>query len=87
MILLEFNCMILYIFFISVYVLDVGVMSVFLYVFKMREYGLDLMEDYCGVRFMYNVIRIGGVFLDLFFNWLEGLKKFLGEMRECKKFI
>ncbi|GHH42628.1 hypothetical protein GCM10007982_08380 [Helicobacter pylori] len=86
-ILLELNRMISHIFFISVHALDVGAMSVFLYAFKTREYGLDLMEDYCGARLTHNAIRIGGVPLDLPPTWLEGLKKFLGEMRECKKLI
>ncbi|MEE3540893.1 hypothetical protein QO169_29840, partial [Pseudomonas aeruginosa] len=86
-ILLELNRMISHIFFISVHALDVGAMSVFLYAFKTREYGLDLMEDYCGARLTHNAIRIGGVPLELAANWLEGLKKFLGEMRECKKLI
>ncbi|MDU9717500.1 NADH dehydrogenase (quinone) subunit D [Helicobacter pylori] len=86
-ILLELNRMISHIFFISVHALDVGAMSVFLYAFKTREYGLDLMEDYCGARLTHNAIRIGGVPLDLPPNWLEGLRKFLGEMKECKKLI
>ncbi|GMB91337.1 NADH dehydrogenase (quinone) subunit D [Helicobacter ailurogastricus] len=85
--LLELNRVISHVFFLSVHALDVGAMSVFLYCFKTREYGLDLMEDYCGARLTHNAIRIGGVPLDLPPNWLEGLKSFIKEVREMHKLI
>lgn len=77
--LLELNRIISHIMFVAVHGMDVGALSMFLYCFKTREYGLDLMEDYCGARLTHNAIRIGGVPLDLPPGWIENLKKFIQE--------
>lgn len=77
--LLELNRIISHIFFIAVHAMDVGALSMFLYAFKTREYGLDLIEDYCGARLTHNAIRIGGVPLDFPSGWLENLEQFLQE--------
>ncbi|HHH20045.1 MAG TPA: NADH dehydrogenase (quinone) subunit D [Campylobacterales bacterium] len=63
--LLEVNRIISHLFFIATHALDVGAMSVFLYAFREREFGMDLMEDYCGARLTHSAVRIGGVPLDL----------------------
>lgn len=75
--LLELNRILSHFSFVATHALDVGAMSMFLYCFKIREYGLDLMEDYCGARLTHNSIRIGGVPLDLPQNWCEDLKSFI----------
>lgn len=64
-ILLEVNRIISHLFFIATHALDVGAMSVFLYAFREREFGMDLMEDYCGARLTHSAVRIGGVPLDI----------------------
>ena len=74
--LLEINRIISHIFLLGVQGMDVGALSIFLYCFIEREYGLDLMEDYCGARLTHNAIRIGGVPLDLPHNFLESVEKF-----------
>lgn len=74
--LLEINRIISHIFFLGVHGMDVGALSIFLYCFIEREYGLDLMEDYCGARLTHNAIRIGGVPLDLPQDFLENLTRF-----------
>lgn len=79
---LELNRIISHIFFIAVHAMDVGALSLFLYAFKTREYGLDLMEDYCGARLTHNAIRIGGVPLDFPQGWLENLVAFLKEVQK-----
>lgn len=84
---LELNRIISHIFFISVHAMDVGALSVFLYGFKTREYGLDLMEDYCGARLTHNAIRIGGVPLDLPHGWLENLESFCKEVEQSISLI
>lgn len=84
---LELNRIISHIFFISVHAMDVGALSVFLYGFKTREYGLDLMEDYCGARLTHNAIRIGGVPLDLPNGWLENLESFCKEVEKSISLI
>lgn len=73
--LLEINRIISHIFFLGVHGMDVGALSIFLYCFIEREYGLDLMEDYCGARLTHNAIRIGGVPLDLPNGFLENVQK------------
>lgn len=62
--------------------MDVGALSMFLYAFKTREYGLDLIEEYCGARLTHNAIRIGGVPLDFPPGWLESLEAFLIEAQK-----
>lgn len=86
-ILLELNRIISHIFFIGVHAMDVGALSMFLYCFKTREYGLDLIEDYCGARLTHNAIRIGGVPLDFPPKWCENLKKFIQETQDTVKLI
>ncbi len=71
--LLELNRVISHLFFIATHALDVGAMSVFLYAFREREFGMDLMEEYCGARLTHSAVRIGGVPLDLPEGWLENL--------------
>ena len=71
--LLEVNRIISHLFFLATHALDVGAMSVFLYAFREREYGMDLMEDYCGARLTHSAVRIGGVPLDLPKGWIDNL--------------
>lgn len=80
MMLLELNRIISHIFFISVHGMDVGALSIMLYGLKEREYGLDLMEDYCGARLTHSSIRIGGVPLDLPSGWCKKLSDFLDRL-------
>lgn len=80
--LLELNRIISHVFFIAVHAMDVGALSMFLYAFKTREYGLDLIEEYCGARLTHNAIRIGGVPLDFPPGWLESLEAFLIEAQK-----
>lgn len=86
MMLLELNRIISHIFFISVHAMDVGALSIMLYGFKEREYGLDLIEDYCGARLTHSSVRIGGMPLDLPSGWCENLIAFLDRLpREIGK--
>lgn len=80
MMLLELNRIISHIFFISIHGMDVGALSIMLYGFKEREYGLDLMEDYCGARLTHSSIKIGGVPLDLPNDWCDKLNNFLDRL-------
>jgi NADH-quinone oxidoreductase subunit D len=73
-ILLEVNRLLSHLFFIATHALDVGAMSVFLYAFREREFGMDLMEDYCGARLTHSAVRIGGVPLDLPDGWMVALR-------------
>lgn len=73
--LLEVNRIISHLFFLATHALDVGAMSVFLYAFREREFGMDLMEEYCGARLTHSAVRIGGVPLDLPAGWTDELLK------------
>ncbi len=75
--LLELNRIISHLFWLATHALDVGAMSIFLYCFREREYGIDLIEDYCGARLTHSSVRIGGVPLDLPDGWIEKLKSYL----------
>ncbi|MGI0406352.1 NADH dehydrogenase (quinone) subunit D [Helicobacter himalayensis] len=86
-ILLELSRIISHIFFIGVHGMDVGALSIFLYAFKEREYGLDLMEDYCGARLTHNAMRIGGVPLDLPKDFIPKMLHFLDSMPKTIELI
>ncbi len=83
MILVEINRIISHLFWLATHALDVGAMSVFLYCFREREYGMDLIEDYCGARLTHSSIRIGGVPLDIPNGWLNAVKKFIDNLPEA----
>ncbi len=51
--------------FVGCFGLDTGAITVFLYTFRERETVLDLFEELCGARLIYNYMRIGGVAQDL----------------------
>ena len=78
--LLELNRIISHLFWLATHALDVGAMSIFLYCFREREFGIDLIEDYCGARLTHSSIRIGGVPLDLPQDWCEKLKVYLDSL-------
>jgi len=80
MLLLELNRIGSHIFWLATHALDIGAMTVFLYAYREREYVMDLMEQYCGARFTYSTIRIGGVPLDLPTDWLKNLEEFLDKL-------
>ena len=49
--------------------MDIGAVTVFLYMLRERELVLDLFEEYCGARLTYNSMRIGGLPLDIPPGW------------------
>jgi len=56
--------------------LDIGAFTPFLYVFRDRERILDLFEELCGARLLYNYIWVGGVAYDAPEGWIDKVKKF-----------
>lgn len=71
-----------HLFFLATHALDIGAMNVFLYAFMAREYGLDVIEDYCGARLTHSSMRIGGVPLDVNEKWFEKLEFFMEQAVE-----
>jgi len=56
---------------LGTYGLDMGAFTPFLYVFRERELILDLFEEICGARLLYNYIWVGGVAYDAPDGWRE----------------
>ena len=54
---------------LGTHAMDIGAMTVLLYSFREREFVLDLFEEFCGARLTYNVMRIGGLPLDIPPGW------------------
>jgi NADH-quinone oxidoreductase subunit D len=50
---------------IGTYGMDIGAFTPFLYLFRDREYILDIFEQTCGARLLYNYIWIGGLSHDV----------------------
>ena len=62
---------------IGTYGLDIGAWTPFLLLFQAREHILDLYEELCGGRLLYNYIWIGGLSHDLPEGWLPKVREFL----------
>ncbi|MFH1011151.1 MAG: NADH-quinone oxidoreductase subunit D [bacterium] len=58
------------------YALDLGAFTPFLYAFRERERIIDLFEEVCGARLLYNYIWIGGLSHDLPDGWAEKCRDF-----------
>lgn len=76
-IMLELNRIASHLMAIGTYGLDVGAITPFLHCFRERERILDLFEEVCGARLLYNYVRIGGVRNDLPEGWTDRCRKFL----------
>ncbi|WP_026974248.1 NADH-quinone oxidoreductase subunit D [Alicyclobacillus contaminans] len=68
--------------FIGTYLLDLGAMSPFLYVFADREQIVQLFNEICGARLTYNYLRVGGVKWDAPPGWLDKVEAFVRYMQE-----
>ena len=61
---------------LGTYGLDVGAFTPFLYVFRDREPILDLFEEICGARLLYNYHWIGGLSHDAPDGWAQKVLDF-----------
>lgn len=61
------------------FMLNLGAVTPFFWVFRDREDVMDLMEMVTGQRMMYNYMRVGGVRWDLPEDFEAGCRKFLKE--------
>jgi len=62
------------------YGLDLGSFTPFMWAFRERERILDLFEQLCGARMMYNYITVGGVTCDLPSGWIQRCESFLEQL-------
>ena len=65
---------------IGTYGMDIGAFTPFLYCMRDREHVLDVFEETCGARLLYNYMWVGGLSHDVTPNFSEKVKKF------CKYF-
>lgn len=61
------------------FMLNLGAVTPFFWVFRDREDAMDLMEMATGQRMMYNYLRVGGVRWDLPDEFEAGCRKFIKE--------
>lgn len=66
---------------IGTYGLDIGAWTPFLLLFQHREHILDLFDELCGGRLLYNYIWIGGLSHDLPPGWLGKVREFVRYMK------
>ncbi len=62
---------------VGTYGLDIGAWTPFLFLFQAREHILDLFDELCGGRLLYNYIWIGGLSHDLPDGWLKKVREFI----------
>ncbi|MEW6508969.1 MAG: NADH-quinone oxidoreductase subunit D [Bacteroidota bacterium] len=55
---------------------DIGALTPFLYLFRDREYILNIIEETCGARMLYNYIWIGGLSHDIHPDFIRKTKEF-----------
>jgi NADH-quinone oxidoreductase subunit D len=65
---------------LGAFAMDVGAMTVFLYVSTEREKIYNLCHSLTGARFTTSYTRIGGLSRDLPGGWTDEVRKFLGEV-------
>lgn len=64
---------------LGTHLLDLGLMTIFMYAFELREKILDLFEEISGQRMNPSFFRIGGVAADTPHGWLKKVEHFLPE--------
>lgn len=60
---------------------DIGALTGFFHLFRLREYVYNLFEKYCGARLTVSLTRIGGMVADFPEGWLDELTQTLGRLR------
>lgn len=71
--------------FLGTYLLDLGAMSPFLYVFQDREQIVELFNEMIGARLTYNYMRVGGVKYDAPPGWLQKVRDFVAYLNKRLK--
>lgn len=76
----EFSRIVSHLIAIGTYGMDIGAFTPFLYCMRDREHVLDIFEETCGARLLYNYMWVGGLSHDVQPNFVEKVKAF------CKYF-
>jgi len=61
---------------LGTYGLDIGAFTPFLHMFREREHILDLFEEICGARLLYNFMWVGGLSHDAPDGWAQKVLEF-----------
>ena len=72
----EFSRIVSHLIAIGTYGMDIGAFTPFLYCMRDREHVLDIFEETCGARLLYNYMWIGGLSHDVTPNFTEKVKRF-----------
>jgi NADH-quinone oxidoreductase subunit D len=72
----EFSRIVSHLIAIGTYGMDIGAFTPFLYCMRDREHVLDIFEQTCGARLLYNYMWIGGLSHDVPAHFAEQCKKF-----------
>ncbi len=77
----EFSRIVSHLIAIGTYGMDIGAFTPFLYCMRDRERVLDIFEQTCGARLLYNYMWIGGLSHDVPPGFTEKVKDFCGYFR------
>jgi NADH-quinone oxidoreductase subunit D len=72
----EFSRIVSHLIAIGTYGMDIGAFTPFLYCMRDREHVLDIFEETCGARLLYNYMWVGGLSHDVQPNFAEKVKAF-----------
>jgi NADH-quinone oxidoreductase subunit D len=72
----EFSRIVSHLIAIGTYGMDIGAFTPFLYCMRDREHVLDIFENACGARLLYNYMWIGGLSHDVPPNFVDKVKEF-----------
>jgi len=72
----EFSRIVSHLIAIGTYGMDIGAFTPFLYCMRDRERVLDIFEETCGARLLYNYMWVGGLSHDVRPNFAEKVKDF-----------
>ena len=81
----EFSRIVSHLIAIGTYGMDIGAFTPFLYCMRDREHVLDIFEQTCGARLLYNYMWIGGLSHDVTANFTEKVKAFCTYFRPSIK--
>jgi NADH-quinone oxidoreductase subunit D len=77
----EFSRIVSHLIAIGTYGMDIGAYTPFLYCMRDREHVLDIFEETCGARLLYNYMWVGGLSHDVPASFEEKVRKFVKYFR------
>jgi NADH-quinone oxidoreductase subunit D len=77
----EFSRIVSHLIAIGTYGLDIGAFTPFLYCMRDREHVLDIFEETCGARLLYNYMWVGGLSNDVPASFQDKVRKFVKYFR------